>query len=181
MHVWFYDFVLIRSWRTQRLWCKIVTCLIVCFSQLQGLNPQQDTGDIWEQLAGLSELCASLHRSHSKYPVVSSPRGSLRPVYVKRWDWRSFYSQKFYLTCPCPKSISDWCYWQDILLCRRNAKVHGSVFVHISWNFTSLFCFLALGKTTSVESNSILRSHPVLLERRPWPKTILEADQFTFF
>lgn len=93
MHVWFYDFVLIRSQRTWRLWCKVVTCLIVCFSQLKELNPQQDTGDIWEQLAGLSELCASLHRRHRANIQWSAVQEVVwGQLMLKRWDWRSFIS-----------------------------------------------------------------------------------------
>lgn len=107
-------------------------------------NPPQDMDDIWETSGRpFPELRAPLRRCHTANIQWSAVQAQVYFPGVGLGKF-SLCTHMVSLTCWCPASLTNRCYWQDTLLC----NAHGSVLLLISWNEMRQFCFLALGWTT---------------------------------
>ena len=146
--------------------------LIVCLGRSRELKPRQDHRDIWEQLAGLFWSSRALLHNTGVTEQISDGQLSGRWFEASSCeDWNSFdsHSRAVFSSCePVSNVHVQFTLLAEHRVVREECSVHGSVF--FCWNLMRVFCCSIRGKTTVVESNSILWSDPVLFRSRPWPK-----------
>lgn len=112
---------------------------------------------------------ASFHRCHWANVLWSTLRKVVfRPVHVKTAIVFILQSE---VSSYVPTSNVHVMLLAEHLVVQQECSVHGSVFGPVLAKFNeTFFRCLTPGKTTDVESNSILWSDPVLFEFRLWPK-----------
>lgn len=161
-HVWFFRFC--ANWIIENMSAGMLN--VNMSDSVAASRSKSTAGQRWHfRTAGWPfwARCFTWQVSRSRHLMADRPRGGLRPVHSNS-TLRSFILHNV----PMSNALIQFMLLADHLIVRQECSVHGSVFELILWTVMSLFCFLAPGKTTSVESDSILRSDPGLFKYGSW-------------